>query len=215
MAWHLFTIQTKALLLFLRTGSYTAVRCKGLLFAMGLSLLFSCTGNYTPKPKGYLRIDPPPARYIAFTAPELPYAFAASQQATIELPPADSAARWINLDYPSLNAKIYCNYQSITPQTLSEQMEESFRLAERAAGKADAIREKAFENEKENVYGILFLFEGSAVSPIQFVLTDSASHFFRGALYYKFNVNPDSVMPVTDYLQKDIAELIQTFHWKK
>jgi gliding motility-associated lipoprotein GldD len=185
------------------------------IFASWLTLLLSCGGNYTPKPKGYLRIDPPVARYVAFTASELPYAFAVSQLATVELPPIDSGVCWMNLDYPSLNAKLYCNYLSITPQTLNEQLEESFRLAERAAGKASAIREKMFENEAHKVYGMLFLFEGSAVSPIQFMLTDSVSHFFRGALYYQFHVNPDSIAPVTDYLQKDIAELIQTFYWKE
>lgn len=184
-------------------------------FIGGITLLFSCNDNYTPKPKGYLRFDLPTARYTTFTAPELPYAFAVSQQATVELPPTDSATCRMNLDYPALRAKIYCTYQPITPQTLNEQLEEGIRLAERAAGKASAVREKMFENENDQVYGTLFLFEGAAVSPIQFMLTDSTSHFFRGALYYKLSTNADSIAPITDYLQKDITELIQTFHWKK
>ena len=46
------------------------------------------------------------------------------------------------------------------------------------------------------------------------MLTDSAAHFFQGALYYSDRVSPDSVAPLTDYLLRDVAVLIQTFRWK-
>ncbi len=81
--------------------------------------------------------------------------------------------------------------------------------------KAEGVLEKTYENADEKVYGSLFVLEGEAVSPIQFMLTDSVSRFFRGALYYEMRPNADSLAPVTRYLQEDIIELIQTFRWKE
>ena len=178
-------------------------------------LLFSCTRNYTPKPKGFLRIEPQMAQYDIFTYDELPSSFSVSSQTIIELPPTDSIAYWMNIDYPHLSAKIYCDYQQITAVSLKSHTDQCYKLAERAAGNASVINEKFYVNEEKNVYGTLFLIEGESPSPIQFMLTDSTKHFFRGALYYKYKTNPDSIAPVTDYLKRDITELIQSFYWKK
>ena len=179
-----------------------------------ITILASCTRSYTPKPKGFIRIEPPEARYTNFDDAGLPYTFSVSMQAAIELPPTDSAAYWINIDYPGINAKIYCTYKRITPHTLNEHIDECIRLAERVARNANAITERYYENDESNVYGTLLLIEGDTSSPVQFMLTDSISHFFRGALYYKDKANADSIAPVTEYLKKDISELIQTFYWK-
>jgi hypothetical protein len=184
------------------------------LIAIVLSFLSSCTGNYTPKPSGFLRIEPPTAQYTPFEETELPYAFSVSRQTAIELHEADSAVYMLNIDYPAFNAKIFCTYQRITPHTLNEHTAECIRLAEKVARNAKAITEQYFENTDNNVFGTLLLIEGDTPSPIQFMLTDSISHFFRGALYYNFKTNADSIAPVTKYLKNDISELIQTFYWK-
>jgi hypothetical protein len=55
---------------------------------------------------------------------------------------------------------------------------------------------------------------GESASPLQFMLTDSASRFFRGALFYDTRPNADSLAPVTAYLQEDVTELIQSFRWR-
>lgn len=185
------------------------------LFIFFTCISLSCRNDYTPKPKGYLRIAPPEAQYIAFNMNELPYGFNISTQTVIEIPPEDSSLYWLNIDYPDLHAKIYCSYQAITPQTLREHENECRRLTERTVRNADAINEKRYENGKHHVYGTLFRIEGETASPIQFMLTDSISGFFRGALYYKYSSNADSLAPVTEYIQKDITELIQSFYWKK
>ena len=183
-------------------------------FLVFIAMLSSCTRTYTPKPKGFLRIEPPAAQYTIFDEAALPYAFSFSRYAIIERPPTDSALYWVNIDYPSFNAKIYCSYIQITPQTLNEHTEDCIRLAERVARNADAITEKYYENIDNNVYGTLLIIEGESASPVQFMLTDSTKHFFRGALYYKDKPNMDSIAPVTDYIKSDITELFQTFYWK-
>ena len=178
------------------------------------AMLFSCTRTYTPKPKGFLRIELPTAQYITFDKAGMPYAFSFSRYAVIEQPPADSAMYWINISYPDINAKIYCSYMQITPKTLNEHMADCVKLAERVARNAEAITEKSYENNDNNAYGTLFIIDGESASPVQFVLTDSVKHFFRGALYYKHTPDTDSIAPITDYIKNDITELIQTFHWK-
>ena len=178
-------------------------------------ILLSCTRNYTPKPKGFLRIEPPVAQYVVFEEDRLPYSFSFSRQAIIELSQADSSIYLLNIDYPDFDAKIYCSYLAITPLTLKNYTEDCRKLAGRVAKNADAITEKYYENKENNVYGTLFIIEGDAASPVQFMLTDSVKHFFRGALYYKYKTDMDSVAPVTEYIENDMTELIQTFHWKK
>lgn len=179
-----------------------------------LALCASCT-EYVPKPRGYFRIEPPPATfYRLLPVKDLPYNFRRSRWAEVELPPVGNSAGWINLSYPQLNAKLYCSYFPITPATLDRAVEECRALVVRQAKYPERIKVQAYNNPWTSVYGSLFMSDESA-SPLQFMLTDSVSHFFRGALYYDCTPNADSLAPVTQYLEQDIVELIQSFKWKK
>jgi gliding motility-associated lipoprotein GldD len=187
------------------------------IFISAISIIYlinSCSNNYTPKPYGYLRFDAPPASYIPLALGELPYKFMISQYATVEMPPFDSAEFWINIDYQKFDAKIYCSYQTIIPQSLAEHTDECRKLISRTVRQAFAINEKEYENDRNRVYGTLFEIEGETASPIQFMLTDSVSHFFRGSLYFQCDPNVDSLAPCIDYLRNDVIELIQSFEWK-
>lgn len=177
-------------------------------------LCVSCA-EYTPKPRGYFRIDLPEARYQVLPSDSLPYLFNVSRWVTVELPEVGSPEGWINLSYPSLEVKIYCSYLPITRTTLPTAENECRSLVSRLAKQVGEVKEQAYNNPEERVYGSLFLLGGESASPIQFMLTDSVSNFFRGALYYDCAPNADSLAPVTDYLRKDIIELIQSFSWKK
>lgn len=179
-----------------------------------IGLLLSCT-EYTPKPRGYVRIELPSAEYMPLRLENLPYTFDVSRAATIELPLEGDKGGWIHIAYPSLGAKIYGSYFPVTPATLARAEAESRLWVVREARGATAVTEKAYSHPEAAVYGSLFLIEGEVVSPVQFLLTDSSSCFFRGALYYDCRPNADSLAPVTRYLQEDILEMIQTFSWKK
>ena len=197
----------------------TPVKQTRLTVATGIILLLSgvlsCTNaGSMPKPKGFYRIEIPEAQYRDFSLPDLPYSFNVSQLVTVELPLEGTAVDRLNLAYTTLNARIYCSYQNITLATLSMLEEECRELVSRNAGKAEAIAEQAYENQDIQVYGTLFRIEGETVSPFRFILTDSANHFFHGALYYECKPNVDSLAPVTKYLNDNVIELIQSFHWK-
>jgi gliding motility-associated lipoprotein GldD len=146
----------------------------------------------------------------------LPYSFHISSLVTVEMPSLNSRdGKWINLSYPALGATVYCSYLPVTPATLEVAAEETRELVSRQAKDAQTISEQAYTNEEKRIFASLYELGGATASPIQFMLTDSSAHFFRGALYYDCAINPDSLAPVTDYLKADMMELIQSFSWKK
>ena len=178
-------------------------------------LCMACV-EYTPKPRGYVRIEPEVVAYEPLDLPELPFLFEVSQAATVELPDKGATLPMFNLSYPSLHAKVYCSYLPITPASYTEVESESRRLVARlSTGALDRIQEKAYAHPEERVFGSLFLIEGNVASPIQFLLTDSVSHFLRGALYFDCHPNADSLAPAIHYLRQDVVELMQTFQWRR
>jgi gliding motility-associated lipoprotein GldD len=181
----------------------------GILLGVGVSC-----AEYTPKPRGLYRIDIPEAYYGEFVADDLPCTFRVSRLVTIELPPWGTSAQWVNLSYETLNAKVYCTYREITPETLPAVAEESRALLLRSVKQAAAITEQHYEDREIPLYATLFRIAGESASPIQFTLTDSIRRFFRGALYYQCRTDADSLASVTDYVGRDVVELIQSFQWK-
>lgn len=174
----------------------------------------SCV-EYTPKPRGYYRVELLAPDYIELPERALPYSFLLSKMVTVELPSEKDSIKWINLSYPSLNVKIYCNYLRINPKSFFKAEQDCRSLVERQLKYGGGVTEQAFANPEAQVFATVFRIGGETVSPIQFMITDSVSHFFRGALYYDCRPNQDSLVPVTQYLESDIKELIQSFRWKK
>lgn len=186
-----------------------------IVISLSVLLAFAACNQYTPKPRGYPRIEPPAPYYSILPVADLPYSFHVSSLMEVELPPVGDPAGWINLSYPFLQAKIYCSYFPVKPSTLETALEESRILLLRQAKNTQNIREKAFENPEANVYASLYLLDGESASPVQFTITDSVSNFFRGSLLYNTTINADSLAPLTNYIQTDIMEIIQSFTWKK
>ena len=183
------------------------------LFAALFYLITACDAPM-PKPRGMLRIDLPAARYADFSAEDRPYTFHVSRLATVQLPPLGSADERLRITYPAWGVIIYCNSTSVTPATLPAASDECRELVRRSVREARAITEQAYDDPAARVYGVLFRIVGDSPAPIRFILTDSATRFFEGALYYPGRVDPDSVAPLTDYLLRDVTELIQSFRWK-
>lgn len=173
----------------------------------------SCT-EYTPKPRGYFRIEPEIPRYQSIVEDCFPYTFHVSQLVSVKFSSTEEL-KGLTLSYPALRATVYCSYFPVTPATLRLAEEECRSLVARQAKDATTISEKAYSDPEKQVYGFFFQLEGESASPLQFMLTDSVSRFFRGALYYDCRPNADSLAPVTQYLREDILELIESFNWKK
>ena len=182
--------------------------------------LSGCKEKYTPKPRGYFRIDFPEKNYHEI-GNTFPYQFEIPEYAEVS---PDSRNKdkpdWINITVPANKAEVHISYYPLNSKMdnvemeLSKIMEETRDLAYKHSIKADAIQEQVFINKANDVYGIVYKIEGNAASPMQFFLTDSTTHFLRGALYIKDVPNIDSLKPVIDFLEPDVVHLIETTFWK-
>jgi gliding motility-associated lipoprotein GldD len=179
-----------------------------------LLLLVSCSDSYTPKPRGYFRIDLPVREYRVFDS-AFPYTFEYPVYADIT---ADSSKLaepyWINIRYKPLNATLHFSYKVIKGN-LPQYLNDAHTLVNKHIPKASAISQREFLDPAHRVFGLVYDIRGAdAASPYQFYLTDSVSEFVRGALYFNHIPNNDSLEPVIDFLKKDMEHMINTFRWK-
>lgn len=206
-----------------------------------LVLLVACGSgdNYTPKPKGYMRIDLPEHSYwLVDTLPlsdtlywggdtliavskdksfhTFPIIFEANQSAEVSEKDAPAGVTWIDIMYPKWNGVIFLTYKHLRkPADLAAEVDTSYLLVSKHFGFASGISENKFVNKAENVYATSYQLKGQNVaSTYQFWATDSVSHFLRGSLYIDCVPNNDSLAPVLEYLQHDMVHLIETLKWR-
>lgn len=190
--------------------------CSRYIVPVVLSLLVlgaGCSREYTPRNEGYFRIDPVPASYGAVNLP-FPFSAEFSSASKVDFDTLHGGKDWLNVIYPVYRATVYCNYYTADSASLRRLMVESRGLVYRHAGRADAIEAFQYENKPEEVYATVFTLAGNSASPVQFIVTDSTRHFFRGALYFDGRPNSDSLAPVTGYLLDDIFHWIESWKWK-
>jgi gliding motility-associated lipoprotein GldD len=176
--------------------------------------LISCDQSYTPKPRGYFRIDLPEKKYELFDT-VFPYQFEKPVYTNVTSDPHSPEEKyWINLQFPAFKATVHFSYKKVK-DNLSTYLEDSHRMISKHIPKADAIYDSIIIDRNRNMFGLVYELEGSgAASPYQFFLTDSVTHFVRGSLYFNFTPNNDSLEPVIEFIKDDINHLINTFHWK-
>jgi gliding motility-associated lipoprotein GldD len=192
------------------------MKSKLILFGLaGMLLFFSCQQPYSPKPRGYFRIDLPEKKYILFDT-TFPYVFEYPVYATVTNDPLSPAEKyWININYTTFNATLHISHKKIE-NNLIDYLEDAHKMVSKHIPKADAIYDSLIIERERNIFGLAYELEGSgAASPYQFFLTDSVSNFVRGALYFNTAPNNDSLAPVIDFIKQDIRHMIATFHWKK
>ncbi|MDF1548392.1 MAG: gliding motility lipoprotein GldD [Bacteroidales bacterium] len=186
---------------------------KLLTFIIFLLLIVSCSDTYTPKPRGYFRIEFPDKEYVDYNGNE-PYTFKIPKYSYMKKDSSEFAEEWWNnLVFPTLKGKLHLSYKRLN-NNLNNFVEDSRMLAYKHTIKADAIEEQVFINNHKKVYGILYEIKGNAASPFQFFATDSTQHFLRGSLYFNVYPNKDSLAPVFDFIKKDILVLIESIEWK-
>ena len=175
-------------------------------------MLLSCSRPVAPKPYGYYRITLPEHSYQLFEQNSYPYSFLYSSSATIQPVQYENERYWINIVYPTLNASIHCSYKPVRGN-LRQLTDDAWEFVFNHAIKASAIPEHAYENPEARTYGVFCELKGNTASPMQFFLTDSTRHFFRGAVYFNCVPNQDSLAPVIEYMQEDVLNLIETLRW--
>ena len=189
-----------------------------MIVVFSLLFLISCNSSYTPKPKGYFRIEFPEKKYQLFDQPGYPYTFEYPVYAnivkdTVFFGEATENPWWININFPSFNGRIYVSYKSIGKNSIDKLLNDAFNLTNKHTSKAYSIDESRIETPNQ-IHGMLFNVGGNVATANQFFLTDSAKHFLRGALYFDATPNEDSLGIVNLFLQEDMKHMINTFHWR-
>ena len=184
-------------------------------FAFLLVVLVSCNSSYTPKPRGYIRIDLPARQYQPFRS-AFPYSFEYPVYADIQ-PDSSKMAEpyWINICYRPFHATLHLSYKVIDGN-LAQYLNDAHTLVNKHIPKANAITQREYLDPANRVYGLVYDIRGAdAASAYQFYLTDSVHGFVRGALYFNMIPNNDSLAPVIEFLKADVQHMISTFRWEK
>jgi gliding motility-associated lipoprotein GldD len=176
---------------------------------LSFAIVLSCE-IYTPKPKGYMRFDLPEKEYCLFDS-VCPFRFEYPVYGKmVSIKEHDC---WYNLSFPQYRATIYLSYQPIH-SNLVELLDDAHIFAYRHDVKANAIEPQFIRTKNESITGLLFDIKGNTASSVQFFVTDSINHFFRGSLYFYSAPNSDSLAPLIDFFRKDIEHLIETVDFK-
>ncbi len=179
---------------------------------------FGCTPDYTPRPRGWNRIDLPRPAYRPLRGAH-PYTFEVSAYAK-ELRDSSRFAvnepHWINLYYPRFGASIQLTYEDLPPQPgkLQALIADARKLTSKHEVKASGIQEKLLTTPA-GLTADVFDLSGEVPSQFQFYVTDSTHHFLRGALYFRTAVANDSLRPVIEFIRADAVQLLNTLRFKK
>nr|WP_262489839.1 gliding motility lipoprotein GldD [Hymenobacter terrenus] len=187
------------------------------VLVVGLALLMGCSSapDFTPKPKGYNRIDLPAHRYQELPAGH-PYSFEYSREAVIKRDSSYIAQpHWLNIYYPKLHANVQITYMDVQrdQRLYNKMMEDARKLTGKHEIKATAIEERILKTPS-GMRASVFELSGEVPSQFQFYITDSTRHFLRGALYFQTATANDSLAPVIEYVKTDMVRMLNTLKYK-
>ncbi len=206
------------------------------ILSVVITAFAACNSNYTPKPKGYFAINFPEHAYQAFNKAGYPYSFAYPVYGNIV---RDSSffdenpdnPYWINIDFPTFDAKIYLSYKTVggtsgykvktetgykdsfAVNTFENLREEAYKITYKHTARASSIEDSVFRT-RTGIEGVFFNVGGNAATVKQFYVTYSVKHFLRGALYFNTTPNEDSLGIVYHFLEQDMLHLLNTLKWK-
>ncbi len=181
--------------------------------------MFCGNENYLPKPKAYPIIYLPEFASYTLLNNNCPYIFEYPNYTqivpdTFFFEEEILSKCWINMVYPTLNAKVHFSYKEIGRDiSLEDVIQDSYDLAFTHTKKADFIDQIEIENEY-GAKGLLTNIGGNTANNVQFYVTDNSKHYLRGALYFKSHPNVDSLQPAIDFIYKDVTHLLESFRWK-
>ena len=171
--------------------------------------MFSCSTDYTPKPRAFFKINLPKKEYSEFKDNKYNFSFLYPNYSKIEF---DEKSQFLDINFYKFSGKLHLTYVNLD-DNLSAHIEQSRSLAYKHNNQADVISEQIYINEKNKVFGMLYDYEGITATSSQFYLTDSIDHFFRGSFYFNTEIN-DSIAPINNFVKEDIRFLIESFRWE-
>ncbi len=189
-----------------------------LLSAVFILFVFAACNSesdYSPRPRGYYRIELKPHTYKSFVPADCPFQFEIPEPA-FAIPDTDTNTYaekcWYYILMPEINAQLYLTYKEVD-NNFDKYAEDTRTLVYKHTARASSIDEEIVSFNR-GVSGVIYEIGGDAASSLQFFVTDSTKHFLRGALYFNSAPNADSLKPVLDYARTDIRQMLQTLNWK-
>lgn len=183
---------------------------------LSISSCFSSNNNeYTPKPKGFNKIELPKIAYQPLEAGH-PFTFEYSKSAIIQPDTfGKSEPHWLIVYYPSLNARVQLTYKPLNHdlKKLDAHISDAFKLAQKHQVKATSQEEQLIQL-KNGRKAVAILIEGEVPSHYQFYTTDTLNHYLRGAVYLTEATKNDSLRPIIDFVKADCRHLLETLRWK-
>lgn len=173
--------------------------------------LLSCN-EYTPRPKGYQRIERQQVEFTRFSNPKFSFLYPAD--AYIE--PLISEVKpeiWFNMHYKDYNATLHCTYIPLSNRNLHKILDDSYQLAYSHVSMAQGISQTPVSDSLHHTFGIIYDIQGSVASPVQFYVTDNTSNFLRGSLYFDATAKADSVAQVVSFIREDIVHIMESLEW--
>lgn len=198
----------------MKAPNYSIQIQNSVLFLLIIITLSACNDAYTPKPRGYQRIDFPAKNYHKQLVEGCHYELEIPEYAYLHRDPYPTAEEcWYNIIFPTFNATLHLSYLDIKDRKqLFKLIGDSRELVFKHVIKADEIIENYISTPAGK--GIFYELEGNTATNAQFYITDSTSHFLRGSLYFNVRTNLDSITPSLNYLKKDMLNMVQTLRWK-
>lgn len=189
-----------------------------LAILLSVFILASCGDSdedfYAPKPRGYFRIDLPDQKYVQYDS-LMPFSFEYPVYAKVVLDTTHKdEMNWFNLVFPRFKGTVHFSYKSVS-NDLYYYTEDTRTFVYKHVPRANDIITELYNDTMKDVYAMLYFIEGvDAASPLQFYITDSTTHFLRGALYFNHLPNNDSIAPIIERVNEDVMHFVETFQWK-
>lgn len=175
-------------------------------------LLTNCTDPPYPKPHGYPRLNLPEKGYTKWSS-NCYFNFKRGIATEIEYVNQKDSC-YFNISYPTLNGKIHCSYLSVNGH-LKEIIDQEYKLREKHNQFSTSVQERVYHDDNKKVNALIFNISGTqAATPLQFFITDSTDHFFRGTLYFNTTPNNDSLATAIEFIKVDVDTIIESFEWK-
>src|SRR5258708_4472702 len=139
-------------------------------------LVFSCSPDYQPKPKGYNRLVLPKTEY-QLLPDTLPYQFEYSRHAKLLKDTSWISERhWVEIYYPELKATIHITYKQVHGKeaVLKELLNDAYNLTAKQQIKASAIDELITITPSGKT-AVIAEIAGEVPTQFQFTMTDSSN----------------------------------------
>ena len=179
----------------------------------GLLFLIGCS-NYTPKPKAYPKINYPKSG-ITLAKTTCPFSIYIPKYSTLTPYPSENKHCWYNVNFSQFDATLHLSYIPIQGQhDLDSLTEDAYRLVFKPhLQRAEEIVEREISDTIKGLYGMIYDLQGKTATPFNFFVSDGQNHFLRGSFYFNSRTNRDSILPIYNFINKDILKSIQSINF--